>query len=281
MKQAWVAHDHLEPGHARWALTRGPVVYVLDNLWWDCPDTAAPHPLERAVALASAQHDGIRKVEAPKGLLGPALRAKLTTSTGRVVEPLLVPFANVGKWYKDPAAKPDRNAAAYSYAVWLFDADAADFRALAARDQELAKALRNAIDLVRIGNNESEQAHKLQGESNAGPYANRTYRHGREFSWELKVRPDAPTDLVVTYWGGDVRREFDVLIDGKVIATQKLESNKPGEFFEVRYAIPLEMIQGETDTLDQKVQTVRAGFRTRNQDAAGGVFGIRTEPGKN
>ena len=134
---------------------------------------------------------------------------------------------------------------------------------------------------MRIGNNESEQAHKLQGESNAGPYANRTYRHGREFSWELKVRPYAPTDLVVTYWGGDVRREFDVLIDGKVIATQKLESNKPGEFFEVRYAIPLEMIQGETDTLGQKVQTVRAGFRTRNQDAAGGVFGIRTEPGKN
>jgi hypothetical protein len=45
------------------------------------------------------------------------------------------------------------------------------------------------------------------------------------------------------------------------------------------YAIPSQTLQGHTDALGQKVQTVRAAFRTRNQEVAGGVFGVRTEPG--
>ena len=280
MKPAWVAHDHLAPEQARWALTCGPLVYALDNLWWDSTEVAFPHPVERALAVKLDLQSGIRKVTAPAGLLGPAFRAKVTTATGAVVEPLFVPFANVGRWYKDASASPDRNAAAYSYAVWLFDENAAAFKSISNQEKELATARRNAIDLVQIGNDESERAHDLQGDSTTGPFKNRVFRHGRDFNWKLKVRPEAATDLVVTYWGSDVRREFNVLIDGQALVVQKLENNHPGEFFELRYRIPLEATKGRTDALGQKVHSIRAGFTTRNQDVAGGVFGIRTEPGK-
>ena len=119
MNVAWVEHDHLEPGQARWALTRGPVVYAVDSLWWDPKDGAAPPKVAEALTLAAGQHSRIKPAPVPAGLLGPAYRAELTTRDGALVEPLLVPFANVGVWYKDPDKKPDRNSTAYSYAVWL------------------------------------------------------------------------------------------------------------------------------------------------------------------
>ena len=196
-----------------------------------------------------------------------------------MVEPLLVPFANVGVWYKDPAKKPDRNSAAYSYAVWLLAAESATFKQMAEAQKSLAEALRNAIDLVRIGDGASEKAHKLQGESSAGGFNGRTYRHGKEFSYELKVATETPSDLIVTYWGSDKNREFDVLANDRVLATQKLANNEPDRFFELRYRIPWELVKGKTNALGQKVDTVRIGFRGRSS-IAGGVFGVRTEPAK-
>src|SRR6185437_10168227 len=37
---------------------------------------------------------------------------------GKIALPVY-PFANIGRWYRDPAHKPDSNAAAWTYAVWL------------------------------------------------------------------------------------------------------------------------------------------------------------------
>ena len=128
MTARWVEHDHLEASQARWALVRGPVVYAVDNLWWDVKDVASPRKVDQVLALAAGQRRRIKPVPAPASLLGPAYRAELTTSGGTVVEPLLVPFANVGVWYKDPGQKPDRNSATYSYAVWLYAAETATFK---------------------------------------------------------------------------------------------------------------------------------------------------------
>jgi hypothetical protein len=277
MTARWVEHDHLEASQARWALMRGPVVYALDNLWWDVKDVASPRKVDQALALAAGQRGRIKPVPAPAGLLGPAYRAELTAGDGTVVEPLLVPFANVGVWYKDPAKKPERNSATYSYAVWLYAAETPTFKQMAEEQKVMAEALRNAIDLVRVGDAASENAHQLQGESGVGGFNGRTYRHGKAFSYELKVATEAPSDLVVTYWGGDVNREFDVLANEQVLATQKLSNNQPGQFFEVRYRIPFDLVKGKTTALGQKADTVRIGFRSHS-GTAGGVFGVRAEP---
>ena len=54
-------------------------------------------------------------------------------------------------------------------------------------------------------------------------------------------------------------------------------NNRPGEFYEETYAIPADLISGKTDGFGRKVETVSIRFRSRNNDVAGGVFGIRVE----
>jgi hypothetical protein len=72
----------------------------------------------------------------------------------------------------------------------------------------------------------------------------------------------------VTYWGSDGGgRVFDVIINGKVVATQTLENSKPGEFFDVVYPIPAELVAGK--------ETVAVKFQAQPGQRAGGVFGLR------
>lgn len=74
--------------------------------------------------------------------------------------------------------------------------------------------------------------------------------------------------LVVTYWGSDAgARVFDIIVDGKVIATQRLQRNKPGQFFDVTYPIPIELTKGK--------ERVTVRFQAHPKCIAGGVFGVR------
>jgi hypothetical protein len=85
----------------------------------------------------------------------------------------------------------------------------------------------------------------------------------------MVVDPGKPMVLVATYWGGEWQtRNFDILIDGKKITTQKLRANKPGDFFDGTYAIPPALTKGKTKV------TVR--FQAHAGDTAGGVFDLRT-----
>ncbi|HLA83251.1 MAG TPA: DUF6805 domain-containing protein, partial [Thermoguttaceae bacterium] len=88
------------------------------------------------------------------------------------------------------------------------------------------------------------------------------------FSYELKALEGRPLDLVCCYWGSDVGpREFDVLVDGKKLATQKLNNNRPDKFYDEIYRIPGELIQGKAKI------TVR--FQGHPGNMAGGVFDCR------
>ena len=143
------------------------------------------------------------------------------------------------------------------------------YKAEAARQKEL-DAL--TVDKVAIGEPASEQGHNQQGEkTGAGEFHGRRWRHATDggwFSYEMKVLPDAAVDLLVTYWGSDSGgREFDILINGTKIATQVLNNNNPGKFFDVTYPIPQELTKGK-----DKV-TVR--FQGQANRTAGGVFGCR------
>ena len=89
-----------------------------------------------------------------------------------------------------------------------------------------------------------------------GEFNDRRWRHATDggwFSYTLKVLPDQPQELLVIYWGSDAGgREFDILIDGQKLATQKLESNKPGQFYDQMYPLPKELI-GSKDQCDREV----------------------------
>lgn len=84
----------------------------------------------------------------------------------------------------------------------------------------------------------------------------------------MAVLPNAQMTLLCTYWGSETGpRSFDILVDGKVIATPTLDRNKPGAFFNVEYGIPLDLTHGK-----DKV-TVR--FQPHEGNTAGGVFACR------
>lgn len=267
-----IMHQAAKDSSRPWALTRGPLVYAVDTLWWNDTTMKAPAQVGENLAIVPAEEE-IHSEPKPPGILGPAYTAVAHTTSGRKIRVLLVPFTNIGRWYRDGLPRPGRNDSAFSYAVWLLNTNAPEFQQrveLVARQQ--AQML-DSIDSVTVGDRTSENAHMVQG-GTTGEFMNRTYRHGQDFSYRVKVKSNAATKLVVTYWGGDVNREFDVLADDRVVGTQKLQNNKPGAFYEETYDIPPDLVQGRTDDFGQPVDHVTLRFRTRTHEVAGGVYGF-------
>jgi len=128
------------------------------------------------------------------------------------------------------------------------------------------------VDKFLPGSQQSEVDHGLQSRnSRTGVYSGNAWRDatdGGEFSFTLKGDPAALLVLRCTYWGGDAgAREFDLLADGTVVATQALDRNRPGQFFDVDHSLPVTLTRGKpslTITLCAKPGRV-----------AGGLFGCR------
>jgi hypothetical protein len=130
---------------------------------------------------------------------------------------------------------------------------------------------RRVVDVVDVDAGENEKTHRLfPASSSSGAFNGRHYRDGSGFGWDLKVVPDAPMALGVTYWGDDAgNRTFDIVVNGQKIATQTLDRNRPGRLFEIEYPIPGAL----TANAENKV-TVR--FVARPGNTAGGVFAVAT-----
>ncbi len=140
------------------------------------------------------------------------------------------------------------------------------------RQELLANEERQTVDRLRIGEMQPERDHNLTGERTVvGEAFGRKWRDARNggwFSFEMKVDPEKPQKLVCTYWGSDTgNRTFDILIDGDHIATESLKAQKPNEFFDVGYPIPI--------GLTAKRNKVVVRFMAKPNNSAGGVFGCR------
>ena len=87
------------------------------------------------------------------------------------------------------------------------------------------------------------------------------------FEFKAKVRP-GPLVLQATYWGEERNKLFDILVDGERIATQKLNGEHPGVFFDVDYPVPERLTRGKRE--------VRVRFQPSNDmTRCGPVFGVR------
>jgi hypothetical protein len=72
----------------------------------------------------------------------------------------------------------------------------------------------------------------------------------------------------VTYWGSDAgRRVFDILVDGKKLATETLQHNRPDSFFDQTYTLSEDLTKGKSQ--------VTVTFQAHPRQTAGGVFGLR------
>jgi uncharacterized protein len=132
---------------------------------------------------------------------------------------------------------------------------------------------RQTIDDFRIGEMQPERDHNLQ--SSEQSYVDMALgRMGREarrnnyFSFEMKVLPDIPCALLLTYIGDDKDRRFDILADGVKIATVEWTGGTANKFYDVEYPIPAELLKGKNKIIFR----IEAVYGT----TAGRVFGCRT-----
>ncbi len=186
-----------------------------------------------------------------------------TVGAGRPEEVTLVPFfALFAKRYA-------LYWSVYNEAEWT--EVEAKRRARAAEEKaRQADIERRLVDRVEIGNPESEGAHNMRGEkTSSGEMRGERWRHavdGGWFSYDLRVLPDRPTVLLCTYWGSDVGRTFDIFVDDTKVASQTVNVNFPGDFFDVETGIPLELVGGK--------EKIRVRFQAPGGGTAGGLFGL-------
>ena len=146
----------------------------------------------------------------------------------------------------------------------------------AARESEMKaeKERQRIIDVRRVDGleffDQAERDHNFQGSLNTwyGDHNGRRWRHcdpGGWFQYDIKVLSDQPQLLRCSYWGSDTGREFEILVDGRKIATEKLTGEKPNEFIDREYPIPDDLLKGRDQV------TVR--FQPVAQSQAGRVFG--------
>jgi len=140
-----------------------------------------------------------------------------------------------------------------------------------AEQERLADLEARTIDEVEIGAMQPERDHELTSEkSTVGEHAGRKWRHadsGGFFEFTMKVDPQGPNDLVLTYWGEDTGRDFDVLVDGQKLATVNLKAEHPDAFFDVTYPLDPAWTSGKA--------SVRVRLRPHEKKTAGGLYGAR------
>jgi DUF1680 family protein len=116
---------------------------------------------------------------------------------------------------------------------------------------------------------QAERDHNFKGEKTAaGDHNGRRWRHCDPTGWfqyDIKVLVDQPQVLSCCYWGSDGGRTFDILVDGRKIATEELKGEKPDTFFDREYLVPADLLKGKGK--------VTIKFQPVGNSQAGGVFG--------
>jgi DUF1680 family protein len=144
---------------------------------------------------------------------------------------------------------------------------------LALAEEREHELLLRTIDEVRCGEQQPEMDHGIKSERSKDSFVNELGRSCRQavngwFSYEMMIDGRSPMTLSCTYWGSDKKnREFDILVDNTVIATQQLEELKLGEFVEVAYPIPENLTRGKDKVVIK--------FQAKKSQVAGRIFNCR------
>ncbi|KAF1723048.1 glycoside hydrolase family 127 protein [Pseudoxanthomonas wuyuanensis] len=163
-------------------------------------------------------------------------------------------------------AQHDRRSAVYFKLL-----DPAGWQEASAAKQAEAKATAQldaqALDSIQLGDESSEKAHGLRSESSYDlSYRRRKGRDARTggyIEFDLRSAP-GPLSLRLRYWGGDYRRRFRILANGRQIAFETLDGNRGNAFVDVDYPIPATALRGKT---------LRIRIEPEKGYSAGPVFG--------
>ena len=230
------------------ALLHGPVVLAADLGPADQPFTG-PAP----ALVASDPLSGFAPID-------PAHGRYRTTGIARPAQLDFAPFFGL---------RHRRTAVyfrAFDEAGWHAEQAAREAADAAMRDLD-----RRSADIMRLGDSADEAAHGLTSKiSYPVSYCGRSGRDARGagyFEFAMRTRP-GPLTLHASYWGEERGRRFDISVDGHRIATQALEADSPGAFFDREYPIPPELTAGK--------DRVRVRFQPSDETTrCGPVYGVR------
>ncbi len=151
-----------------------------------------------------------------------------------------------------------------------WEAKEVEYRAEEARVKDLES---RTIDNMLIGQMQPERDHNLTQDRNDvreqdGRGTRQPLLNGW-FEFDMKVDGAQTADLILTYWGDDRNHpDFTILVDGKEIASETLNSRPLNRYFDVSYAIP------ESATTGKRV--VRIRIQPRDGHVGPSVGGTRT-----
>ncbi len=128
------------------------------------------------------------------------------------------------------------------------------------------------IDNLRIGEMQPERDHNLTSEnSSVGAVDGHNYRHAFDgwFAFDAKVDGKRNMQMICSYWVADKdKRNFDILIDGKLFKTVELSGEHGNKLFDAVYDIPASFTRGK--------DSIQVCFKSHPGNYAGGLFGFRT-----
>ena len=137
---------------------------------------------------------------------------------------------------------------------------------------ERARAAREVatLDWIAVGEQQPEVEHDfVGGKTGTGRHDGRSWRRGDWFQYTLDPRGEKAVDLAVTYWGGERDRAVEIFANGKPLATQVLNRNKVGEFFEQRYPLPADVLAATTNG------RVTIKFAAKQGTSVGAIYEVR------
>ena len=206
------------------------------------------------------------------------LAATATEALGKLQptgEPLTFRSSGIGR-PDDVVLRPFYGLYDRRHSVYLRVETEAAHGAREARERKAAEARRElvarTVDAVVAGAAADEEAHGLEQERASSwsleGRSCRSTRYGGSWSYALGLPGSGPAAVRVAYWGGETRRHlFEVVAEGETLATQSLFDDRPGELYEVEYALPERLTRGK--------ERVRVGFRTGPAQSTGAVFEVR------
>jgi len=162
------------------------------------------------------------------------------------------------------------------YIIYWLAMDEVKYREFIEHAQEIEKekiALDNrTIDSVNPGEQQPETDHQLQQHnSRNGLHYGEGWRDavdGGFFQYRLKTGGKENISLMLRYWGNySGEREFDILIDDKLLTKENASRFGKGDFINAEYPIPKEMIQGKDHIIVK--------FQCSGGNIAGGIFNVR------
>lgn len=129
---------------------------------------------------------------------------------------------------------------------------------LAIEEASLVQLNAQTIDMVYPGEQQPESDHFMKAEKSASGVNNG--KHWRDtkawFSYQFTDVKKEAKKLQITFYGGDTKRLFNILINGEIIASENFKNSKGDKFYTLDYEIPSSLIQKSNGLLTVKFEAI-------------------------